>query len=58
MARPWPATIAAVLADPPAHRRLGEAARALVRERYDLRRVCLPAQLALVDRLARGELPG
>ena len=51
------AAIAAVLADPPAHRPLGEAARALARERYDLRSVCLPAQLALVDRLARGELP-
>ena len=51
------AAIAAVLADPSAHRPLGEAARALARERYDLRSVCLPAQLALVDRLARGELP-
>ncbi len=50
------AAIAAVLADPPAHRPLGEAARALARERYDLRSVCLPAQLALVDRLARGDL--
>ncbi|KEF40838.1 MAG: glycosyl transferase family 1 [Cyanobium sp. CACIAM 14] len=50
-------TIAAVLANPAAHRQLGEAARALVQERYDLRRVCLPAQLALVDAVARGELP-
>jgi glycosyltransferase involved in cell wall biosynthesis len=46
-----------VLADPARHRPLGEAARALVMERYDLRRVCLPAQLELVDAVARGELP-
>jgi glycosyltransferase involved in cell wall biosynthesis len=50
-------TIAAVLADPAGHRPLGEAARALVMERYDLGRVCLPAQLELVDAVARGELP-
>lgn len=44
--------IAAVLADPAAHRPLGERARADVVASYDLRRVCLPRQLELVDRLA------
>ena len=50
-------TIAAVLADPTGHRPLGEAARALVIERYDLRAVCLPAQLELVDAVAGGTPP-
>jgi len=50
------AAIAQVLADPARHRQLGEAARALVVDRYDLRGVCLPAQLELVDAVARGEL--
>ena len=45
--------IAAVLADPAAHRALGEQARADAVAGYDLRRVCLPRQLELVDRLAR-----
>ncbi len=49
--------IARVLADPARHRSLGEAARATVVERFDLQRVCLPAQLSLVDALVRGELP-
>jgi glycosyltransferase involved in cell wall biosynthesis len=49
--------IARVLADPARHGSLGEAARATVVERFDLQRVCLPAQLALVDALGRGELP-
>ena len=44
-------TVAAVLADPAAHQPLRQAARATVVERFDLRRVCLPQQLALVDRL-------
>jgi len=43
--------VAAVLADPAAHRPLRQAARATVVERFDLQRVCLPEQLALVDRL-------
>lgn len=37
-----------VLANPEAHRRLGQAARESVIARYDLRRTCLPEQLALV----------
>ena len=46
--------IAAVLADPAAHRPLGQAARQDMVARYDLTTVCLPQQLALVDRLAAG----
>ncbi|MFO7629661.1 MAG: glycosyltransferase family 4 protein [Prochlorococcaceae cyanobacterium] len=44
--------IAAVLADPAAHRPLGEAARRDAVAGYDLRTVCLPRQLELLDRLA------
>jgi glycosyltransferase involved in cell wall biosynthesis len=44
-------TVAAVLADPAAHAPLRAAARATAVERFDLHRVCLPQQLALVDRL-------
>jgi glycosyltransferase involved in cell wall biosynthesis len=50
-------TIAAVLADPPRFRPLGQAARQTVLERYDLATICLPAQLALVDGLAAGRRP-
>ncbi len=50
-------SIAAVLADRAGHRPLGEAARRTAVEHYDLRSICLPAQLALVDRLASGALP-
>jgi glycosyltransferase involved in cell wall biosynthesis len=50
-------TIAAVLADPPRFRPLGQAARQTVVERYDLATICLPAQLALVDALAAGRRP-
>ena len=41
-----------LLADGAARRRLGANARALARERYDLRRVCLPGQLDWVAKLA------
>ena len=41
-------TVAQVLADPVGHRRLGEAARKTVQERYDLRTRCLPRLLALL----------
>jgi glycosyltransferase involved in cell wall biosynthesis len=47
-------TIAAVLADPQRFSSLGPAARQTVVEHYDLARICLPAQLALVDGLAAG----
>ena len=50
-------TMAAVLADPPRFRSLGQAARQTVVERYDLATICLPAQLALVDGLAAGRRP-
>jgi glycosyltransferase involved in cell wall biosynthesis len=51
------ATLAAVLADPGAHRPLGQAARRSVVEQFDLHSVCLPRQLALVDALAAGRPP-
>jgi glycosyltransferase involved in cell wall biosynthesis len=50
-------SIAAVLADPAAHRVLGEAARRHVVAHYDLRSVCLPRQLQLLDALATGQRP-
>jgi hypothetical protein len=43
-----------VLAHPASYRHLGLAARLTVVSTYDLRRVCLPQQLALVDQLAAG----
>lgn len=45
------ATIADVVADPPAYSQLGSAARAAVQQRYDLNNVCLPQQLQLIERL-------
>ena len=44
--------IAALLDDDAARAALGRAARAHVTARYDLETVCLPAQLAWIDRLA------
>ena len=46
--------MAAVLADPAAHRPLGLEARRTVEQQFDLHSVCLPRQLALVDWLAGG----
>jgi glycosyltransferase involved in cell wall biosynthesis len=46
--------VAAVLADPAAHRPLGLEARRTVQRHFDLHGVCLPRQLALVDWLAGG----
>ena len=46
-------SVSALLADAAARRRLGAAARAFAVEHYDLKRVCLPRQLALVG----GEIP-
>jgi glycosyltransferase involved in cell wall biosynthesis len=51
------ATTLAVLAAPAQHAHLAAAARALVVQRYDLRRVCLPRQLELVELLAAGRDP-
>ena len=49
--------IAAVLDDPAAHWPLGEQARADAVAGYDLRTVCLPRQLELVERLALPATP-
>lgn len=46
-----------VLADPAAHAPLAAAARESIVARYDLRRICLPRQLDLVERLAAGQEP-
>jgi glycosyltransferase involved in cell wall biosynthesis len=46
--------MAAVLADPAAHRPLGLEARRTVEQQFDLHSVCLPRQLELVDWLAGG----
>lgn len=46
--------VCALLEDPAAGRALGERARAVARERWDLRRICLPAQLRWVEALAAG----
>jgi glycosyltransferase involved in cell wall biosynthesis len=46
-----------VLADPVGHAHLGEAARRRVVERYDLRTICLPRHLEMVERLAAGLQP-
>lgn len=43
--------VCALLDDPQARQALGEAARRLVRQQYDLNTVCLPAQIAWVERL-------
>ncbi|MEI7445115.1 MAG: glycosyltransferase [Burkholderiales bacterium] len=51
-ARALAARTAALLDDADARRRFGERAREDARERYDLRRVCLPAQLRWVEALA------
>lgn len=51
------ATVAAVLANPAAHRPLGEAARRQTVEHFDLKTVCLPRQLQLVDQLGASQHP-
>lgn len=49
--------IAEVLADPKRFDPLRRAGRETIRERYDLRRVCLPRQLAVLDALAARRRP-
>lgn len=44
--------VASLLADASRRQQLGERARAFAREHYDLRSVCLPRQLAWVEKLA------
>ncbi len=51
-------TVAEVLAHPERQQPLRRAARRTVLEHYDLRSVCLPRQLELVDRLLAGRRPG
>lgn len=50
----WSAALIDALARPDAYLSLREAARNHVRQRYDLRSVCLPRQIALLNRLSRG----
>jgi glycosyltransferase involved in cell wall biosynthesis len=50
----WSAALVDALAQPEAYQRMREAARAMVRARYDLRSVCLPRQVDLLTRLERG----
>jgi glycosyltransferase involved in cell wall biosynthesis len=47
----WSATLTDALARPDAHDHMRKAGRQLVRDRYDLRSVCLPQQVELLTRL-------
>lgn len=49
----WSAALTDALARPEAYQKMRETARIMARERYDLRSVCLPKQLALLTRLER-----
>lgn len=49
----WSAALIDALARPEAYDGMREAARRMVRERYDLRAVCLPQQVDLLTRLSR-----
>lgn len=51
------ARIDELLRDPEGARAIRERARRTAVERYDLKRVCLPAQVQLVEDLAAGRLP-
>jgi glycosyltransferase involved in cell wall biosynthesis len=51
------AAVVRVLDRPDAVRSMREAARRLVQDRFDLRRVCLPRHLALIDDLLDGRTP-
>ena len=46
-----------VLADPARHAPMRAAARRTVETRFDLRRVCLPRQVAVIDALAMRKRP-
>ncbi|RYI35993.1 MAG: glycosyltransferase [Acetobacteraceae bacterium] len=50
----WAAALTDALANPHAYDGMREAARRMVRQRYDLRSVCLPKQIDLLTRLSRG----
>jgi glycosyltransferase involved in cell wall biosynthesis len=49
----WSAALTEALARPDAAQTLRDAARAMVRDRYDLQSRCLPRQVALLKDLAR-----
>lgn len=49
----WSAALTDALARPEAYLGMRDAARRMVRERYDLRSVCLPRQVELLTRLER-----
>ncbi len=49
----WSAALTDALARPKSYDRMREAAQRMVREKYDLRSVCLPKQIALLTRLER-----
>jgi glycosyltransferase involved in cell wall biosynthesis len=49
----WSAALTDALARPEAYQVMRDAARRMVRERYDLRSVCLPRQIDLLTRLSR-----
>jgi glycosyltransferase involved in cell wall biosynthesis len=49
----WSAALTDALARPEAYVALRDAARRMARDRYDLRSVCLPKQIALLTRLQR-----
>jgi glycosyltransferase involved in cell wall biosynthesis len=51
------AAVIRALEDPPRMQPMREAARRLVREYYDLHRICLPKHLALIDDVAAGRTP-
>jgi glycosyltransferase involved in cell wall biosynthesis len=51
------AAVVRALSDPAAAAPLRAAARRTVQERYDLRDICLPRQIALTDAVAAGRRP-
>jgi len=50
----WSAALTDALARPEAYLQMRETARAMARESYDLRSVCMPRQIDLLTRLERG----
>jgi glycosyltransferase involved in cell wall biosynthesis len=49
----WSVALTDALARPEAYLQMRETARVMARDRYDLRTVCMPKQIALLNRLAR-----